>query len=115
MNRHVGKFHKLHMTNSIVPLFCSLKPFHGHNALIQRNALNNWRHIPGVTAMLSGNDDGVAEAAAEHGFEHIPTVSLSEYGTPLLDDIFAKAQKHAKTPLVCFINGDILLPSLLSG
>jgi len=97
------------MTKSIT-LFCSLKPFHSHNALIQRNALNNWKHTPGITAVLFGNDAGVAEAAAEFGFDHIPNVALSEYGTPLLDDIFNKVQEHAKTPLVCYINGDILLP-----
>jgi hypothetical protein len=94
----------------MITLFCSLKPFNGHNALIQRNALNNWRHVPGVTAILLGNDAGVAEAAEEFGFDHIPDISLSEYGTPLLDDIFNKAQTYAKTRLVCFINGDILLP-----
>ena len=94
----------------MVTLFCSLKAFNGHNALIQRNALNNWSHAPGVTAILLGNDAGVAEAAEEFGFDHIPDISLSEYGTPLLDDIFNKAQIYAKTLLVCYINGDILLP-----
>lgn len=97
------------MTKNIT-LFCSLKPFNGHNAVIQHNALNNWKHLPGVTAILLGNDDGVAEAAVEYGFDHIPDILLSEYGTPLLDDIFYKAQTHAKTSLVCYINGDILLP-----
>ena len=103
------------MTNNIITLFCSLKPFRGHNAIIQHNALNNWSHVPGVTAILLGNDDGVAEATEEYGFEQIADISLSEYGTPVLDDVFNKAQVHAKTALVCYINGDILLPRDFAG
>ena len=89
-------------------LFSCPKPFVGHDGIIQRNALANWRAL-GIPGILLGNDSGVAEAAQEYGFLHIPDVSLSSYGTPLLSDIFNLAQSAATTNLVCYINADILL------
>jgi hypothetical protein len=89
-------------------LFTSPKPFTGHAGLIQRNALKNWSAL-GLPVILFGTDEGVQEAAAEFGFLHIPDVLCSEYGTPRLDDMFFKAQEAATTPLVSYINGDILL------
>ena len=94
----------------LITLFSSLKAFDGHNALIQDNALDNWRNLPGVKVILLGNDPGSAEAACKRGFTHIPEIAVSEYGTPLLSDMFLKAQAAADTPFVCYINGDILLP-----
>ena len=96
---------------ALVTLFCSMKAFEGHNAVIQNNALDNWRHLPGVQVILLGNDPGSAEAARERGFLHIPDIALSEYGTPLLSDMFSAAQAVADTPFTCYINGDILLPA----
>jgi hypothetical protein len=95
---------------ALVTLFCSMKPFEGHNALIQNNALDTWKHLPGVRVILLGNDPGSAEAARGRGFLHIPDIALSEYGTPLLSAMFKAAQAAADTPFVCYINGDILLP-----
>lgn len=93
-----------------VTLFCSMKAFVGHNAVIQNNALDNWRSLSDVATILIGNDEGCAEAAAKRGFRHVTNVAASEYGTPLLSAMFSIAQQEAKTPLVCYINGDILLP-----
>ena len=96
---------------ALVTLFCSMKAFEGHNALIQNNALDNWKHLPGVQVILLGNDPGSAEAAATRGFRHIPQIAVSEYGTPLLSAMFNTTQTVAGTPFVCYINGDILLPA----
>jgi len=98
------------MTQSILTLFTSPKAFSGHAALIQNNALDSWGSLPGVQVILFGNDAGVAEAAAMRGFMHVPAVNTSAYGTPLLDDIFAQAREQAETPLICFVNADIILP-----
>ena len=92
-----------------VTLFTSPKGFDGHNNIIQRNALKNWKAI-GLSAILFGNDKGVAEAAEEFGFIHVPDVKCSDYNTPLLSDMFLTAQRLAKTSLVSYINTDILLP-----
>ncbi len=87
-----------------------MKAFEGHNAIIQNNALDNWACLPGVSVILLGNDPGSAEAARERGFQHIPEIAVSEYGTPLLSAMFTAAQAAATTPFVSYINGDILLP-----
>ncbi len=95
---------------SNVTLFCCPKSFTGHNALIQHNALNNWFNIESADVILLGPDAGIAEAAQQYNFKHIPEIALSEHGTPLLDDMFNKAQAFSSTSLVCYINADILLP-----
>jgi len=99
--------------NDLCTLFTCPKPFSEHNAIIQRNALACWRTLS-LRCIVFGEEDGVAEATSEFKFIHIPHVSKSDYGTPLLNDMFEKAQAIAETPLVCWINSDILLlPSFL--
>lgn len=100
------------MPMNLLTLFSCPKAFTGHDAVIQTNALRNWRAL-GVDIILLGDDPGVAEAAAEHGCKHIPQLSKTEYGTPLLSDIFAKAQEACTTPLTCYSNADILFPRSL--
>lgn len=90
-------------------LFTSTKPFVGHDCIVQRNALNNWRAL-GLRCIIFGNDAGAAEAAREFGFQHIPEIATTEHGTPLLSDMFEQAQAAAFTSLVGYINADILLP-----
>ena len=41
--------------------------------------------------------------------QHIPELACNEFGTPLLNDLFEKAQKLAKYDLVCYVNADIIL------
>src|SRR3989442_5197735 len=43
------------------------------------------------------------------GLCHIQVVRRNEYGTPLLYDIFAKAEAQASHDLLFYINADILL------
>ncbi len=95
--------------NAPCTLFTTVKAFAGHNRIIQRNALRNWRTL-GLPGIILGNDAGAAEAAEEFGLLHIADIKKTEHGTPLLSDMFVKAQEAATTPLVCCINADILLP-----
>ena len=95
--------------DTLCTLFTSTKPFSGHDAIIQRNALANWRAL-GLSCIIMGDDMGAAEAAREFGFQHLPGIAKTSYGTPLLNDMFEKAQANASTRLVCYINADILLP-----
>jgi hypothetical protein len=94
----------------MLTLFTIPKAFVGHNGIIQRNALLSWTLLqPRCEILLLGNDAGTAEIANEIGARHIPGIACNEYGTPLLDDIFAKAQDHASNDLVCYVNADIIL------
>ena len=94
----------------MITFFATPKPFTGHIAVIQRNAITSWTLLsPRPEIVLVGDDQGTAEIAGDLGLCHIPVVRRNEYGTPLLDDIFAKAEAQASHDILCYINADILL------
>jgi hypothetical protein len=93
-------------------LFALPKPFHGHFEIIQRNAIASWTRLcPRPEIILFGDEEGTAQAAKELGVRHAPNVRRNEYGTPLLDDLFTRAQTLARHDLLCYVNADILLLS----
>jgi hypothetical protein len=92
----------------MLTLFATPKPFEGHSAVIQRNALQSWLCL-GCEVLLLGDDAGVAETAAEFGAVHVPGIARNEHGTPLINDIFAQAHAHASYDTLCYINADIIL------
>jgi hypothetical protein len=94
----------------LLTLFTVPKDFTGHSAVIQRNAAESWRRLgPEVEIILCGDDGGVAEAAAEVGARHLPEVRRNEHGTPLLDSVFAAARDTARSPLLAYVNADMIL------
>jgi len=96
----------------VITLFSIPKPFQGHIGMIQANALKSWKAIPEISEIiLFGSDEGVAAAAQAHQVGHDPGIQRNEFGTPLIHDVFARAQQQAKNPLLCYINADILLTS----
>ncbi|WP_109046808.1 FkbM family methyltransferase [Azospirillum sp. TSA6c] len=95
----------------MLTLFSVPKPFVGHIGVIQRNAIRSWMQIePRSEIILFGDEAGVAEMAREHGLTHVPALRLTSFGTPLIDDIFRKAQDLAANPFLCYVNADIILP-----
>lgn len=92
----------------MLTLFSIPKPFHGHIATIQRNAIKSWTMLQGTEVVLFGQDEGTAEAAKEFGSRYVPDIERNEYGTPLLNDLFYKAQSLADGQL-CYVNADIIL------
>lgn len=94
----------------MITFFTTAKPFHGHSAVIQRNALQSWKHLhPDVEVVLFGNDSGAAEVCAEVGLRHEPNIIVNPSGTKRLDSIFDRAQEIATHELVCYCNCDIIL------
>ena len=94
----------------MLTFFTAAKPFRGATAVHQRNALRSWQEsVPGSEVLLFGDEGGSAEAAAELGLRHFPDVPRNAYGTPLLDAIFATAQREARHPVLCYANADIVL------
>ena len=93
----------------MITLFSVPKAFDGQAATIQRNALQSWLALDGVQVILLGDEAGTAETAAAVGAEHIPDVATSDFGTPRLDDVFARVDAIARHRLRCFVNGDIIL------
>jgi len=94
----------------MITLFAVPKPFDGDVAVIQRNALESWRKLGAeIRIVLVGDDEGVADAAAEIGARHVGAVETTEYGTPFLSSAFALAREAAETRVLAYVNADILL------
>ncbi len=93
----------------MISIFTAPKPFtNPHIATIQRNAIRSWKAI-GADVILVGDEDGIAEAAAELGVKHAPNVVCNSYGTPMIDSIFALGRELADKDLLAYINADIIL------
>lgn len=91
-------------------LFAMPKPFTKAFALIQENAIRSWMNLkPRPEIILFGNDDGVAEFAQKHNLKHICDVQRNEFGTPLVNDLFLKAQRIAANEICVYVNTDIIL------
>ncbi len=92
-------------------LFSVPKPFtHPHIRTIQRNAIQSWLALgPEVQVILVGEEEGLAETAAEFGVQHLPDVCRNSSGTPLVSSIFELARQASQSPLLAYINADILV------
>lgn len=92
-------------------LFSCPKPFTDpHTAVIQRNAITSWTLLcPKPEIILFSNSKGVFEICKELRLRHIPDIAQNESGTPLLNDIFKKAQDLTTNNILCYINADICL------
>lgn len=102
----------------ILTIFSAPKPFtNPHIAIIQRNAIRSWAELgPEVEVILVGEEAGLAEAAAELGVRHLPDVERNTEGTPLVSSIFDLARQNSSSPLLAYVNADILLlPDFLQG
>jgi len=94
----------------MLTLFTIPRPFHGHIETIQRNAIQSWLHLrPSCEIILLGDDKGTAETAAEFKLRYLSSVIRNQYGTPLVNSVFAEAEKLASYPLMCYVNADIVL------
>lgn len=94
----------------MLTFFTTPKRFLGHINVIQRNALRSWAALHGdVRVLVFGEEEGAAEVCGELGFLHVPQVERNEYGTPLLNDMFAQAEARSEHRVLCYINADILL------
>jgi len=94
-----------------ITLFTAPKPFtNPHIALIQYNALRSWVNLgPQVEVILVGEEEGLAQAAGELGVRHLPQVARNAQGTPLVSSIFKLALEASRSPLMAYVNADVLL------
>lgn len=96
--------------NIKITIFASPKPFKDNIATIQINAIKSWNQLkPKPEIILCGDDFGTAEIAKELNIRHFPNIKCNQYGTPLLNDIFAKVSATAKNYLLAYVNSDIIL------
>ncbi|MBI4598374.1 MAG: hypothetical protein HY737_08255 [Candidatus Omnitrophica bacterium] len=59
--------------------------------------------------ILLGDDLGTAHIASRFGIRHIPNVQRNEYGTPLVNSLFAQAEAAAAYSVMGYANADIML------
>ena len=96
----------------MLTIFTTCKPFRGHVAVIQRNAIRSWTLLrPACEIILMGNDEGTAEIAAEFGVRYVPDIARNTFGTPLVSDLFKQAQQLSSNNFFCYVNSDIILMS----
>src|SRR5271165_2966128 len=96
----------------MITFFTTPKPFLGHIATIQCNAIESWKRVhPQAEVILFGDDQGAAEAARALRIRHVPDVKHNEHGTKFLSPIFDGAQDLATHNCLCYINCDIVLLS----
>lgn len=90
-------------------VFSAPKPFTDpHINIIQRNAIRSWQQLGDVEILLIGEEDGLAQAAAELGVRHLPGVKRNEHGTPLVSSIFGMARQSSDSELLLFTNTDMI-------
>ncbi|MGJ3522732.1 FkbM family methyltransferase [Nitratidesulfovibrio sp. D1] len=93
-----------------VTIFAIPKPFTGHAATIQKNAIRSWARLtPPPEIILFGDETGIAEMACEIGARHVPEVTRNEFGTPLVDGLFRAATQLAENDILAYVNADIIL------
>jgi hypothetical protein len=97
-------------TAALLTIFATPKKFEGHIGVIQRNAIASWTRMnPQPEVILFGTDAGTAEIAAEFGIRHVAQIKTNEWGTPLVSDLFEQAERLGQTPVLSYVNSDIVL------
>lgn len=94
--------------NNIV-FFSTPKPWIGHIDVIQRNAIRNWLRQKPHAIVLFGDEQGTAEICSEFGLIHHPELKRTEYGTPIISEVFNDVHKITNpADILVYINTDIL-------
>jgi hypothetical protein len=98
----------------VLTIFSTCKPFDGHSAVIQENAIRSWTLLsPRPEIILFGDEPGVAEVSEALGLLQVPDVRRGDSRSPLVSDMFERAQAMASYDTLCMVNADILLPQRL--
>lgn len=93
----------------MLTIFSVAEPFEGRIRISRENAINSWRRLgPACEVILFGGGEELASIAPAWGITHVPDVARSEWGTPLLDDVFGTARRLARGRTLMFSNCDML-------
>ncbi len=102
----------------ILTIFSAPKPFSDpHVATIQRNAMQSWVHLGSeVAALVVGEEAGMADAVGEVNVTstravnliQIPNVARNSASTPLVSSVFSLAREASLSPLLAYVNADML-------
>jgi hypothetical protein len=96
--------------NADLTLFAFLKDLSGPAAQAQEIAICSWMQLnPRPEIILLGEADGLDKIADKFHLKHIPAIKVNQYGTPLVNDLFEKAQASASCDFMAYVNSDIIL------
>ncbi len=92
-------------------IFTAPKPFtNPHIATIQQNAILSWLQLgQEVEILLIGHEKGMAEIASKYNIRQLTDVARNDNGTPLVNSIFDLARQGSASPLLTYVNADIML------
>ena len=94
----------------MLTIFAVPKPFEGHIASIQRNAIRSWTRLDSACqVIICGDEAGCREVASEFDLEHIPDVQRNRFGTPLLSSVFRRVDEQATHGRLCYFNSDLVV------
>jgi len=86
------------------------KAFAGHIGVIQRNAISSWTVLSPPPRHSSIRNRGRHRGSrCKPRREHETQIACNEFGTPMLDDLLRRARGFVQTPLLCYVNSDIIL------
>lgn len=99
------------MNSCKLTIFTAPKPFKDpHIATIQYNAIRSWKELgDDVSILLIGDEYGVKEISHELGVHYAPEVKRNSQGTPLLSSIFELGRSQNQSPILAYINADIII------
>jgi len=98
------------MSGPLLTLLAMPKPFDGHIGIIQRNAIISWTKLnPRPEIFLFGEEKGTAEITEELQIGHLRDIHRNKFGTPLLSDLMQRAKEVSKSPILGYVNCDIIL------
>ncbi len=92
-------------------IFTAPKPFTNPQInLIQRNAIQSWQHLgEDVNVFMVGDEPGMAQFASDAGLQQLSGVACNALGTPLVSAIFSMVRQASSSPLLAYVNADIVL------
>jgi hypothetical protein len=92
----------------MITFFTHCRPFVGEFDGIQTAAISSWTTVADDVQVILVGDDGV-DAAKRLNVDHKPLSGYNEFGTPLVNALFAVGHDYARHDIMCEISSDIIL------
>jgi len=96
-------------------IFSIPKAYEGLYATIQHNALKSWRVLStNIEIILFGNEKGINQLAKIFRCRYEPHIERNKFKTPLVRNIFRRAELLSNDEYLLFLNADIIIdPSIV--
>ena len=93
-----------------ITIFALPKAFVGDADRIQTNAFRSWMQLsPAVDVLLIGDDEGIAEFAAQNNIAHVGQIDRNSKSTPLVSTAFSLAHQVSTSSILVYCNSDVIL------